>query len=204
MANKAIRLIWINPTKAIRHLISTKPGHGVLPLSVLYGIFLNVPGIFTISEDFELSILSSLLITVVLGGLLGLLVIYTRSCFLGLFARMFNLRAHGPNLRTAIAWSYIPEVVGLFLTSILVIVNYRIVSTVDEGSLTTIIALVPALITRFAFLPIGLISWIWTIILLIHTLAVVFHADRKRILYLLLAYSIAIEAPLHYLSSVFS
>ena len=191
--------MWFGPTKTMRYLISNRPGYGVAALSVLYGVLLNLRGIYTLPGDLGISVPVSLALILTAGSILGLVSIYARGLVLSLCSRVFKLRSHGPNLRTAIAWSSLPILAGDALSFGFLSVEYLLFQRAASGAVPLLIAQIYSISSSFIHVSVFVGAWIWMLILLVSSLSVVFHTNRKRIATMLTVYVIVIELPLLFL-----
>ena len=199
MNKNPLKSMWLDPTKTMRYLISSRPGYGVVVLSVLYGVLLNLRGLYTLPADLGISTPVSFALILTAGSILGLVSIYARGFALSLFSRAFKLRSHGPNLRTAIAWSSLPLLAGETLSFGFLSVEYLLFQRVASGAVPLLIAQIYSISSSFIHVSVFVGAWIWMLILLVSSLSVVFHTNRKRIATMLAVYVIVIELPLLYL-----
>jgi hypothetical protein len=179
--------IWLQPSRTFDRLVSKSPGYRVKTLAILYGILINLPGLFGISTEFHISLPASALLIVVVGGAFGLAAIYVRGWLLLLLARLFKLRSHTPNLRMILAWASLPPSAAYLLTFIVVLLKQLFLLSPLAAPMIAL-----SILSSLA----DLAAWIWMLFILVSGLAVVFHLPPRRIIALLATYVILIEVPL--------
>ena len=114
--------IWIQPKSTIQQIIDTDPKFLVLVLSMINGIVftLNRSGIKDLGDKIEFSTI--LLLCGILGPFLGVIWLYLISSILTWSGKLLGGNASSENIRSAVAWSYIPVCVLLVLWALELVV----------------------------------------------------------------------------------
>ena len=179
--------IWLQPTITFDRLVSKSPGYRVKTLAIVYGILVNLPGLFATSSEFHISLLANVLLIIVFGGALGLAAIYVRGWLLLLLSRLFKLRADATKLRTVLAWATLPFSAAYLLAFLLVSLKQMSVPT-SPAPLSITLSLLSLIL--------GLAAWIWMLFILVSGLAVIFRVERNRVIPFLVTYVLLVELPL--------
>ncbi len=105
--------LWRRPRATFRALLDEAPTYSVLTLAILGGI----PGGFAQAVKWNAGAFMSLplvlLLSLLLGGLLGLLELYVLSWLIAYSGRWFGGQAGPLQMRTIVAWSNLPNALGL-------------------------------------------------------------------------------------------
>lgn len=183
MTLNPITMIWFHPSQTIKYLISHKYKITTTALAIGYGIVYNLPGLFPVSDEFDISLFMALVILLVFGAIFGLISIYIRSWILKVLGKFFALSAHSTNIRIGIVWSQWPIIIGSLLSFTIIEIEhyFQLTSTVS----TTVVN------------AIDLTSWIWMLALLVPALSVVFKAEKSKVFALLFFYIALVELPLN-------
>lgn len=166
--------IWIRPRGTIRAIVDSDPERYVMILAGLYGISQALDNASRRNLGESLPLIVVLIVAIFLGPIGGLISLYIGAAILRWTGSWLNGTATSKEVRAAIAWSYVPAVVGLFLwIPLLVLYGIEMFTSVtprmDAGP-------------WFAFL-IGLLTLflgIWTLFLLVKTLAEVHRFSAWR------------------------
>ena len=100
--------IWIRPRSTIRGIIDVNPNHWVIPLASAGGILQTLQTESSLHLGSRLSLPAILMISVVVGPLIGLLGLYVGAWFVAVTCRPFGGWADPKEVRTALAWSSVP------------------------------------------------------------------------------------------------
>lgn len=106
--------IWFKPRGTIRAIVDQNPDYGVIILAIISGVarFLDRASERSLGDSMELGWL--LVMAVVTGGIAGILGLYIGGAFLRWVGSWLGGVATTKEVRTALAWSSIPDVL-LFL-----------------------------------------------------------------------------------------
>lgn len=150
--------MWSQPRPTIRAIVYSKPSYGTFWLSTIYALqslffFANWAS-FGLKASFE----SIFLISLLSAPILGLIWLYTFGAFFYLAARLLGGEAPYSHVRSAMAWSHIPSLIGLVLWFVLLS---------DQSDTTFVLAPGETATLFIAF--ISLVVMIWVTVLIIRS-----------------------------------
>jgi hypothetical protein len=195
--------IWIQPASVIRFLISTDPKYAVIPLSISYGILLNVPAIYLLKDELSISYFWIAVSLIIFGAVFGIITLYLRGFLLKVVGKLIGAHAFMPNIRAAIAWSSLPEITAYLLQFIYISIQYFWRNQIDVNESFPIFWGIGLFFGNLAYYGVGLVGFLWAVVLLLNSLSVVFHITRRRVLVMLFLYIVIIEIPLHSCQLIF-
>jgi len=170
--------IWLSPRKTIRRIVDTNPEYMVIPLAVFSGVYrvLDRASKQGLGDSFPLT---WILVLALLGGLVGgVISLYLTAALFRWTGSWLGGQATSKEVRCAVAWSSIPDVLLLvaFIPAILVFGQNWFTSSAEwlspQGAL--------AILTCSA--SIGIPVTIWRIIMLVKCLAEVHRFSAWRAL----------------------
>lgn len=103
--------MWTAPRKTIRSIVAANPSMQLLPLSIVYGfpIMIHMAGVLNIGAEF--SIWGTLLVSLLLSPIVGFIGISFTSIIVYWAGKLVKGRSRYKELRCAVAWSNVPNVV---------------------------------------------------------------------------------------------
>jgi hypothetical protein len=103
--------MWTSPRKTIRSIVSANPSMQLLPLSIVYGfpIMIHMAGFLNMGASFN--IWGTLLISLLLSPIVGFIGISFTSIIVYWAGKLVKGRSRYKELRCAVAWSNVPNVV---------------------------------------------------------------------------------------------
>ncbi len=111
--------IWTEPRQTIRSIVNANPKFGYFFLTIVYGL----PLAFNLVQNFGLAAtvpLWALIIgSLILSPFLGMIGISIGAFLLQLVGRLLGGKGSFLNVRAAVAWSNLPNIVGIVMTFIL-------------------------------------------------------------------------------------
>lgn len=112
---KIIKNIWFSPKATLRYALKSNNRFTIYILlflgAIAYGFYKGIN-----DQKFEdITFLNLVLLYVIASGLFGLISIYIFTSILRLTGEFLGGNASGSEYRSALAWSSIPAIVGLFL-----------------------------------------------------------------------------------------
>lgn len=151
--------MWSQPQKTIRLLLQTDPKYGLFSLATIYTLqniffFANWWSLGT-SFSFDLIVFGG----VALSPLIGWIWLYVAAWFLYLTGKPLRGVSSQAHLRTAVAWSRIPNSLGLGMWFLLLMVYPHTVFVQDVGGPSSVF-----------INGISLILGIWSFVLLVQSL----------------------------------
>ncbi len=159
--------IWFKPRNTIKHILDTNSEKYVLLLAALSGIYRTLERATNISLGDIMSFIPLLLVCLIAGAILGVLGLYIGGRFFSWIGRSLGGQATSQEVRTAIAWSSVPDIVllAIYIPIILIFGHNWFISSLEWMSpiLTVIIFI--------TLTPIGIILLIWRFFLFIKCLA---------------------------------
>ncbi len=158
--------IWVKPRRTIRLIVDHNPSQSVYLLSILAGIyrFLNQAAKRTLGDS--MSLLEILGLAILFGFVFGLLYLFVGGELLRWVGKILGGKASAIQVRTAIAWSSVPEVVLLILFCPLIILFGRDYFSSSTDWITPIVFL-----SILSIGLLGLVLLIWSAFLLVNCLA---------------------------------
>lgn len=106
--------IWTQPRDTVRYLVATDPDRHVLQLAMAGGVAQSLAQAMESGVGDKVDLAVILLMSLVIGSVFGLLMLYLGSALLHWTGRWIGGRATREQLRTAVGWSNVPVVVLLF------------------------------------------------------------------------------------------
>lgn len=108
--------IWTQPRKTIRSIVASNPKYGFIILSIIYGL----PFAFNLVQNFGFSpkvpTWAILIGSLVASPFLGMIGITISAFFLQLVGRLIGGKGSFLNVRAAVAWSNLPNVLSIVVT----------------------------------------------------------------------------------------
>jgi hypothetical protein len=107
--------IWINPRGTIREIIDYNPNYLVIPIALLSGLAQALDRSIgsSLGDDFDLRILIPVII--IIGPILGIIGLYVGGAILSWFGQRLGGQGSQEEVRTALAWSSMPQLLILIL-----------------------------------------------------------------------------------------
>jgi hypothetical protein len=107
--------IWIRPKETIRQLVETNPTRQVIGLALLLGISLIFNEAVTQNAADRVSLSFIVGMSLIAGPAAGLIALYAGVAVLHWVSRQFGGKASPVELRAAVAWAALPNIVALLL-----------------------------------------------------------------------------------------
>lgn len=148
------RTIWWRPQATIKSILAGGAPH-VLTLAVIAGM----SSVLRLSSDLSWSI--ALAAALLLGPLLGLVSLYTSGALLAWCGWLLGGRAKQSELRTALAWSSLPDVIALPLLGVLLVIQQDTPRSEQTALLTWALSPAPVLLS------------LWSVFLLVRVIGAV-------------------------------
>ena len=158
--------IWVSPRRTIRQIVDHNPSQSVYLLSALAGIyrFLNQAAKRSLGDYMSLG--EILVLAILLGSLLGIFLVFVGAELFRWVGSKLNGQATATQVRAAMAWSSIPEIVLLLLFCPLIIMYGR---DYFSSSIDWMTPMIFRLILGVGLL--GLLLLIWRAVLFVNCLA---------------------------------
>jgi hypothetical protein len=158
--------IWVRPRRTIRQIVDHNPSQSVYLLSALTGVyrFLNQAAKQSVGD--YMSLLEILVLAILVGSLIGIFLVFVGAELFRWVGNKLDGKASAVQVRAAIAWSSVPEVVLLLLFCPLIILYGR---DYFSSSIDWITPMIVLLILSVGLL--GLVLLIWRVVLFINCLA---------------------------------
>ena len=109
--------IWYRPRLTIRAIIESNPKRDVILIAILFGLLGFFPSITIYMQGDFLFLLLGMFITFIGGPIFGIVWLYVTGAILGFTGMMLGGKGTGAEVRAAIAWGYVPILVGIALTT---------------------------------------------------------------------------------------
>lgn len=192
--------IWTQPRATIQTLIDTNPGHSVIVLSILAGIYQIFDSASGNNLGDEQDLMMIIGMALVLGAVVGLIGLYLSAFLIEWTGRWIGGQGNQPHLRTAIAWSGIPKVFGLtiWLPALYVFGQELFASETPNISSNPMLATL-----LLAFITIQVICAIWSFVLLLKCVGQVQGFSAWKALGNVILSSLVIIVPLFVISFAF-
>jgi hypothetical protein len=158
--------IWVSPRRTIRQIVDNNPSQSVYLLGALAGIyrFLNQAAKRSLGDYMSLG--EILVLAILIGSLLGIFVVFVGGeLFRWVGSKLYG-KATAAQVRAAIAWSSVPEIILLLLFCPLIIMYGR---DYFSSSIDWMSPMIFRLIIGVGFL--GLLLLIWRAVLFVNCLA---------------------------------
>jgi len=186
----AIYFIWWKPRITIRRIVDTNPKYGVIILACLSGIarFLDQANERSLGDEMSLEWI--LLCAIFVGAIGGCFSLLLSSIFFKWTGSWFGGKATAQEIRAAVAWSSIPNVLTLVLYCLLILLSGKawFISSTGQSNPLLLGAMILFLLP-FGFLILGL-----RIFLLVKCLAEVHRFSAWKGLFTVITSSIIIVA----------
>lgn len=114
--------LWRWPRATFRTLLDEAPTYSVLTLAILGGIPSGFAQALKFNAGAFMSLPLVLLLSLLLGGLLGLLELYVLGWLIAFSGRWFGGQAGPLQVRAIVAWSNLPNVIGLLSWLVMLLV----------------------------------------------------------------------------------
>lgn len=108
--------IWLHPRKTIRYIVESDVKQYVILLAVLSGISESLARASEKSLGDKISITTILALSLIGGAVGGIITLYVSGALLKWTGKWLGGKGTGEEIRAAVAWGSVPEVVALFLT----------------------------------------------------------------------------------------
>jgi len=158
--------IWVKPRKTIRQILDRNPAQFVLLLSALSGIYRFLEQAAKRSLGDHFSLLGILILSVIAGSLIGMISVYISAAFFRWVGSWLGGTATSAEVRCAIAWSSVPDVVQIIIFCPVIILVGRDYFTSSADWITPWAALL-----ILAIGAIGMILFIWRGMIFVSVLA---------------------------------
>lgn len=140
--------IWTNPKKTIRHIIETDPKLNVLPLAIASGIYQALNNAMDQTLGDMMSLVVILVFSISAGAISGIISLALGSVLFTWSGTLLGGHGDANHIRTALAWSSLPDTVLLLLITILIVVfGHELFSTstpwMDSHVLLLLIIMIP-------------------------------------------------------------
>ena len=112
---KPLRTIWFRPRETIQAFTHMQSEKLIGTLAVLYGIMRALEQFSEKSLGDNSSLLSIILMAAILGPIVGILNLYVFAALMSWTGKWFGGKASSGNMRTVLAFSWSPYIVGVFL-----------------------------------------------------------------------------------------
>ncbi len=159
--------IWVKPRSTIRKILDSNPEQHVLLLATLSGIYRLIDRASERSFGDSISFIPLLLLCIVGGGVSGVISIYLGGIFFRWIGSWFGGQASSQEVRAALAWSSVPDLVLLAIYLPIIIIfghNWFISSTEWMNPILAVIVLA-------VLGPIGFLLLLWRVFLFVKCLA---------------------------------
>ena len=107
--------MWLHPRRTIRQIVETDPERLVLLLAAVGGIAQALANAESKSNGDKVSLTSVLLISLILGPLMGVFSLWLGSIILRWTGGWIGGQADARRVRTALAWANVPQIWSLLL-----------------------------------------------------------------------------------------
>jgi hypothetical protein len=158
--------IWVSPRRTIRQIVDHNPSQSVYLLGALAGIFRFLNQAAKRSLGDYLSLGEILILAILIGSLIGIFVVFVGAELFRWVGSKLSGKATAVQVRAAIVWSSVPDVVLLLFFCPLIIMYGR---DYFSSSITWITPMIFRLILSIGFL--GLLLLIWRAVLFVNCLA---------------------------------
>ena len=168
------KTIWFHPTNTFREILYKTPKYCLNKLIIFGGISQIIPllQIFSIGDYVSFPLI--LLLILFFGSLIGFIQNFLGSILLLLFGKLLGGEGTVEEIRTSLAWSYLPSAMLLFLVSIPEIIYFGMdyfVHTTEFPELNMLDSLIILVLAAYS-LPLYLIFGIYSIIFSLKFLAI--------------------------------
>lgn len=109
--------IWYRPRLTVRAIIESNPKRDVLLIAILFGLLSSFPSMTIFMQGDFLFLLLGMFITFIVGPIFGIVWLYVTGAILGFTGMILGGKGTGAEVRAAVAWGYVPMLVGLALTT---------------------------------------------------------------------------------------
>ena len=107
--------MWAHPRRTIRQIVATNPDRLVLLLAAVGGIVQGLTSSANKSQGDRISLSVILLVNLMIGPVMGIIGLWVGGALLRWTGGWIGGQADSRHVRTAIAWSNVPQVWGLLL-----------------------------------------------------------------------------------------
>lgn len=177
--------IWVKPRQTIRNIVDNRPTYLVIILAVIFGINSTIDFAMDRSLGNLLPVLYLLVLFVIGGPLVGLAALYLGGGLLTWIGRLLGGSAKAQETRAAVAWSSLPQSIGLGLNGIYMMVYGLEAFTIETPRTDAMFANNPGLVSFMGFFLLALVllmsvASIWSLVLLVVCLSEVHQYSIKR------------------------
>lgn len=160
--------IWIKPKQTIREVVNSDERKGFVSLCVIYGIPLALNVIQNLFIADTVPVWALLIAALVLSPFLGMAGIYVLSWLLHVSGRWIGGGATRAQVRAAVAWSNVPNVVSIVVWGALLLM-FRGLVFGREFSQMPLVGYQAGIL--FLLMLIEMVASVWGFVLLLNTLA---------------------------------
>ena len=159
--------IWTKPRSTIRQILDFNPEKHVLLLAMLSGIYRFIDRASGQSLGDNMSLTSLLLLCVIGGGIVGIISLYIGGEFFRWVGSWLGGKATAQDVRAAIAWSSVPDLIllAIYIPIIMIFGRNWFISSTEWMSP------VFAFVVFATIATIGFILFIWRFVLFVKCLA---------------------------------
>lgn len=170
--------IWVRPRSTIRHIIDTDPTKHVIILAIISGIYQTLDRAASNSLGDDLSLVSIIVTSLIGGAIGGIISLYIGGVLFRWSGSLFGGKAKLIEVRAALAWSSVPDIVLLIVFVPIIIIYGRDWFTSSTAWMDANEAMFLITIVILTFF--GLILVAWKAIIVIKCLAEVHQFSAWR------------------------
>lgn len=167
--------IWIRPRETIRQIIDAHPSYMVIPLGIMTGFTQAIDRMMGRNYGDDIPWYMLILMAIFLGGIGGIANLYIGGAILRWVGSKLGGVANSEEVRAAIAWSSVPQIIilGLLLIFILIFREESFTSQtprMDALAEQNLAVALLFILSAIPFLALIAIMGIWNLLLLSKTL----------------------------------
>jgi Yip1 domain len=147
--------IWTQPRKTIRVIVENDPKYHFFYLASIYGLQTLLFLMYSFRMFNKENIITILITSIVLSPILGAIFIYYNAWVLHFSGKWLKGKAPFINIRAALSWSKVPNVIPILMWFILLTFSSEIITSPSQSATTLFIDLI------------SLISGVWILVILI-------------------------------------
>lgn len=177
--------IWIYPRQTIREILNYNPRYLVIPLALLFGFANGLERTMSMNMGDKYHSIVLILFIFVVGPLGGLVAVYLNGAIFSWVGRFFGGRGSQEKIRAALAWSSIPRSMilpvslihlAVFGTEEFSMITPRFDAMMEHSTASFVIL---GIIT-YGTVIFGIVTWVWSGVLMINCIAEVHRISAWR------------------------
>jgi hypothetical protein len=184
--------IWTKPQKTIRQIVDFDADYYVIPLAAAMGIFQALDRAAERGMGDNMSLVAILLLAVLVGGISGVISVYIAGALYRWSGSWFGGQATSQQVRAAVAWASIPDVLLLLIIIPIILIFGRDWFTSSPSYLNSAVGTLSVL----ALGAIGLVLVFWRLFIMVACLAEVHRFSARRALAALFTGTLVVIVPL--------